>query len=208
MPLFAFPVGKPHFLFGFLALAGGWAVVAAFQKLIFVFSPFCSVVCCWAPPVPTTPQDDMSLERRRCIQVTDIWDFCSDKWWMFLMCSLLLSHSLSPQMMLVQLSRILENLQNFGIFLCPFKNSCAAWKTLFSSSRKKMVFLTGNIGFKVFVGMLLKVLVDIFRKFSLFFWLIKNPGSAKCICSFNGWFVLFEIQLILQQGKSQAVEIE
>lgn len=45
-----------------------WDILVLFT--IFFFPNFCSVVSCWTPHVPTTPQDDMRLERRRCIQVS------------------------------------------------------------------------------------------------------------------------------------------
>lgn len=65
--------------------------------------------------------------------------------------------------------RILESLFALSRLFCSLENS--------SSSRKKMVFLNGNIVFKVLMGMLLKVLIDIFRKFSHF---LADQNSWKC----------------------------
>lgn len=92
---------------------------------LLLFSSFCSVVCCWTPLSPTPLQDDMRLERRRCIQVIlfsrvfrrEIFDVLD-------LLFVSIPFSAPPELCCSNLSRIFKNLQNFKIFLCPLKLFC------------------------------------------------------------------------------------
>lgn len=177
MPVSAFPVGKLHFLVGISLVYLGVELSSSGCTLRSLFLFFFSLFqCCLLldSPIPTTLQDDMRLERRRCIQVISYFRIFTVKnvgcsWCALCCCSILCPH----QIMLFQLW-ILKSLFVLSKLSCSSENSS-------SSSRKKMVFLNGNIVFKVLMAMLLKVPFEwagwYFRKFSHF---LANQKSWKC----------------------------
>lgn len=98
-------------------------------QFVFTFTSFFFILqCCLlldSPPSPTPLQDDMRLERRRCIQVIlfsrvfrrEIFDVLD-------VLFVSIPYSAPPKLCCSNLSRIFKNLQNFKILLCPLKLFC------------------------------------------------------------------------------------